>query len=220
VDRATGPISQFSRAVRPALRQSPATLDAAVPFLRRAGELVAPRALPALIADLQPTIRSLADLEPGLNDLFDLLAPVTACVRDHALPVLNAHVDDGSLSSGQSVIQEVLHSASGLASASQNFDGTGFQTRYSFGSGQDVVSLGPQAGTQQQLFTFGAISGSRPAPPASRPPFRPDVPCETQALPDLRAAVHAPANQRVVGRLTPSSIAPLLELMANGKGAR
>ena len=216
VARATGPVSQFSRAVRPALRQSPATLDAAVPFLRRAGRLVAPRALPALVADLQPTIRALADLEPGLNDLFELLAPVTACVRDHALPVLNARLDDGSLSTGQKVIDEVLHSAAGLTSASQNFDGTGFYTRYSFGTGQDVVSLGPAAGTQQQLFTLGAISGSRPAPPASRPPFRPDVPCETQPQPDLHAAVHAPANQRVVGRLTPSALAPLLKLMAKG----
>src|SRR5204862_6349534 len=132
VARATGPVSRFSRAVRPALRQSPATLDAAVPFLRRAGELVAPRALPALVADLRPTIRTLADLEPGLGDLFDLLAPVTACVRDHALPVLNARLDDGALSTGQKVIAEVLHSAAGLTSASQNFDGTGVNTRFSF----------------------------------------------------------------------------------------
>lgn len=219
VDRATGPVRTFSRTIRPALRRAPAVLDDTVPFLRKAGALVAPRALPALVADLRPTIRNLADLEPGLDSLFELLSPVTACVRDHALPVLEARVDDGSLTSGQKVWEEVLHSATGLSSSSQNFDGNGFSTRFSFGSGQDVVSLGPAAGSQQQLFAFGAVSGSRPAPPAARPPFRPDVPCRGQALPDLHAATHTPTNQRVVGRLDAGTLAPLLRALMRG-GAR
>lgn len=220
VERATGPVRRFSHAVRPALLRSPPVLDAAVPFLRRAGELVAPRALPALIADLRPTIRTLADLEPHLDSLFELLSPVTACVRDHALPVLDARLEDGPLTSGQKAWEEILHASAGLTSASQNFDGNGFSTRFSFGSGQDVVSLGPAAGTQQQLFAFGAIQGSRPAQPPVRPPFRPDVPCATQQLPDLRAASHTPTNQRVVGRLDAASLAPLLDALATGKGGR
>jgi virulence factor Mce-like protein len=211
VDRATGPVEAFSRASLPALRTSPPVLDATVPFLRRAGALVAPGALPALVADLRPVVRTLADLEPGLVDLFGLVSPVTACVRDHAVPVLTAKVDDGPLSSGQPVWEEIVHAAAGLASSSQNFDGNGFVTRFSFGTGPDVVSLGPAAGSQQQLFTFGQISGSRPAPPAQRPPFRPDVPCETQALPDLHAAVQAPVGQRVVGHADAAQLRRLIE---------
>jgi phospholipid/cholesterol/gamma-HCH transport system substrate-binding protein len=220
VDRATGPVRTFSRAVLPALRRSPAVLDEAVPFLKVTGELVAPKALPALVADLRPTVRALATLEPQLDSLFGLVSPVLSCVRDHALPVLQSRVEDGPLTSGQTVFDEILHASGGLVSSSQNFDGNGFTTRYSFGSGQDIVSFGPSAGDQQQLFAFGAVSGSRPAPPASLPPFRPDVPCETQALPDLRAPAQAPVGQKVVGRADASRLAPILDALAGGKGAR
>ncbi len=210
VDSATGPLARFSRALRAPLVKAAPVLDAAVPLLHRVGQLVAPRALPALLADLRPTIRALVSLEPKLNDLLSLVAPVTACLRDHALPVLNGKLDDGSLSSNQPVWEELLHGSAGLASATQNFDGNGYNTRFSFGTGQDVVSLGGTAGSQQSLLAFGAISGSRPKPPAQPPPFHPEVPCETQQVPNLAAPSQAPVGQRVVAHVD----APIVQALA------
>jgi hypothetical protein len=201
------------RAARPPLREAPPVLDASLPFLRRLSQLVAPSAVPALVADLGPTVRSLATLEPRLDDLFALVAPVTACVRDHALPVLNAKLDDGPLSSGQRVWEEFVHASGGLVSSSQNFDGNGFNTRFSFGLGQDVVATG--TGEQQNL-AFGQYSGSRPTKPTRRPPFDPSAPCEDQALPHLEAPAHQ-ATTRTVARLSNPQLAELARTLLEGK---
>jgi hypothetical protein len=172
--------------------------------------------LPALVADLRPTVKTLAQLEPQLDQLLPLVTDVSSCVTTHALPVLNAKLDDGALSSGQPVWEEILHAAAGLTSASQNFDGNGFSTRYSFGSGQDFVSLGDASAGAQQLFAFGAIQGSRPARPSAVAPFRPDVPCATQALPDLHAKTSAPVGQKVVGKVGASQLEALGKLLGGG----
>jgi phospholipid/cholesterol/gamma-HCH transport system substrate-binding protein len=169
--------------------------------------------VPALVADLGPTVRTLAGLEPRLDDLFSLVAPVTACVRDHALPVLNSKLDDGKLSSGQPVWEEILHTATGLTSSSQNFDGNGFNTRFSFGLGPDVVATG--SGEQQNL-AFGQYSGSRPTRPAQRPPFKPGAPCEDQALPDLHADAHQ-ATTRTVAHLSNADLALLARALLEGR---
>jgi phospholipid/cholesterol/gamma-HCH transport system substrate-binding protein len=207
VDSATGPLTEFANELRPPLRQAPPVLDLAVPFLQEADRLVSPDMLPALTRDLGPTVRSLAALEGPLVELFDLVTPVVGCVRDNALPVLNSTVDDGALSSGQKVWEEILHTAAGLASSSQNFDGNGFWTRFSFGLSQDVVAAG--AG-EQQLFALGEYQGSRPTKPAQRPPFNPRAPCEDQPLPDLTAPAHQ-ATTRTVGTLSQAQIRTLAE---------
>lgn len=215
IDGAVPPLQRFARALRPALAQAPPTLDAALPFLAELGRLVAPAALPALIADLRPTVRTLAALEPDLVALLDLVTPVAGCVRDRALPVLESRLDDGALSSGQTVWEELLHATSGLTAATQNFDGSGYSTRFSFGSGEDVVSLGAAtAAERQQLFALGAIDGSRPPRPERLPPFRPAVPCETQAPPRLDVAARPPVGQRRVGTADGRTLRALGTLLA------
>ena len=214
IDSATGPLKEFVRTARTPLREAPPVLDASLPFLRQVALLVAPSAIPALTADLGPTIRSLAQLEPRLVDLVSLVAPVTACVRDHALPVLNAKLDDGALSSNPRVGEEILHTSTGLASASQNFDGNGFTTRFSFGLGPDVVATG--TGEQRNL-AFGQYSGSRPTKPKERPPFKPEAPCEDQAQPNLAAPAHG-ATTRTVARLSRAQLAELGKALLEGRG--
>jgi len=213
VDATTGPLRQFVRAARPALEQAPPVLDASLPFLRRVAQLVAPGAVPALVADLGPTIHSLAQLEPKLDELFGLVAPVTACVRTHALPVLDSKLDDGALSSHQTVWEEFLHAATGLASSSQNFDGNGFTTRFSFGLGPDVVSSGQG---EQQTFAFGRYVGSRPTKPAQRPPFNPRAACESQPLPNLSAPAHQ-ATTRTVAHLDRDQLAAVAKALLGAK---
>ena len=213
VDSATGPLKAFVDTARTPLRAAPPVLDASLPFLREVAALVAPNAVPALTADLGPTVRSLAELEPRLDDLFSLVSPVTACVRDHALPVLNAKLDDGKLSSGQRVWEEFLHAPTGLTASSQNFDGNGFSTRFSFGLGPDVVATG--SGEQQNL-AFGNYSGSRPTKPKERPPFNPNAPCEDQALPNLSAAAHQ-ATTRTVAHLSSDQLAQLANALVGEK---
>ena len=209
VDAAIEPVRRFARTVRAPLREAPLVLDAALPFLRETAALVAPSRLPALVRDLRPTVRTLAQLEQQLDELFPLVATVAGCVRTNALPVLNSRLDDGELSSGQRVWEEYLHAANGLVSSSQNFDGNGFNTRFSFGLSQTVVATG--AGEQQRV-ALGAYQGSRPRKPPTRPPFNPRAPCEDQALPDLSAPAHQ-STARVVGHVSDEDASRLAELL-------
>jgi len=213
VDSATGPLTRFARASEQPLRESPPVLDAALPFLKVADQLVAPNNAPALVRDLRPTVHTLAAIEAPLGDLLSLVTPVTGCVRDHALPVLTSKLDDGQLSTGQRVIDEFLHASGGLVSSSQNFDGNGFYTRYSFGSGQDLVATGTG---EQQTFAFGQYQGSRPAKPQQEPPFRPNAPCEDQAPTNLTAPVHN-ASTRTVARLNGSQMRDLAKLLVGDR---
>jgi hypothetical protein len=56
------------------------------------------------------------------------------------------------------------------------------------GGPQTVVSTG-DAGQQFFGQTLFPIEGTRPARPTKRPVFRPNEPCENQAVPDLSATL-------------------------------
>jgi hypothetical protein len=113
---------------------------------------------------------------------------VTDCVRDNALPVLNAEVPDAQLSSGRPAWQDLAHALTGLTSADQSFDGNGFSIRYQAGAGEQAIGTGaaPGIGTLSGL-AAEPITGSRPRYLGAgvTPPLRPDQPCAQQAVPDL-----------------------------------
>jgi virulence factor Mce-like protein len=185
------------REARPGIRAAPATLRLALPVLDQAGRLIAPGELPALLDQLDPALRSLRRLEPQLGGVLARLRPVTECVRLNALPTLKKPVVDPPLSTGQPVYRELLDGWVGLASGSQNFDGNGPAVRYHAGFGDQVVTTGsaPSAGEPLVGLTSEPIIGSRPRYTGQQPPFRPDVPCTSQRLPDL-AAETGPAPQQ------------------------
>jgi virulence factor Mce-like protein len=194
IDRAVPSLRTFTARLRPSLRAAPATIDLAIPLLVQLRELLGPAELPALVGDLRPAVRTLAAIEPRLGALFDLVAPVTDCVRRNALPTLTSTLRDDKLTTGQPAWQELLHALVGLASASQNFDGNGPAVRYHGGYGDQLFSTGSVPGVGK---LFGPTSeppvGSRPVwpGPGHQPPFRPDVPCSTQAPPNLEAPARA-----------------------------
>ena len=190
INRALPSTRAFIREVRPGLRQAPATLRLANPLLAQLEGLVSPAELPALVAQLDPAIASLSSLEPKLSSLFELVTPVTGCVRRNALPTLTTKVDDPPLTTGVPLYQEFVSGLVGLSSATQNFTGNGQAVRYHAGFGDQQVTFGraPSAGEPLVGLTSEPLLGSRPRRPDKDPPFRPDVPCVSQQLPDMRAA--------------------------------
>ncbi|MDX6650662.1 MAG: phospholipid/cholesterol/gamma-HCH transport system substrate-binding protein [Solirubrobacteraceae bacterium] len=208
VDDAVPSLRRFTAQLRPSLRAAPATIDLAVPLLVQLRSLLSPGEVPALVADLRPAVRTLAGIEPRLGALFDLVTPVTECVRRNALPTLTSTLQDDHLTTGQPAWQELLHGMVGLASASQNFDGNGPSVRYHGGYGDQLFSTGsvPGLGT---LFGLSSqpLVGSRPAwpGPGRQPPFRPDVACSTQTPPNLAAPARAPVSASRAGHLAPLS---------------
>ena len=132
---------------------------------------------------------TLAALEPRLTRLLGLLSPVTECVRTHAVPNLSKSVEDPPHTTGSPIYRELLYGLVGLASASQDFDANGPAVRYHAGFGNQTVTTGnvPTIGGSLVGRSSDPLLGSRPRYTASPPPYRPDVPCMSQKLPDLHA---------------------------------
>jgi virulence factor Mce-like protein len=197
LNRAFPSTRAFFREIRPGIEASPATLRLADDLSTQLQGVLAKRELPALLTQLNPTLASLSSLAPRLTDIFGQLTPITECLRTRALPTLKTPVDDPPNTTGVLPYREVLYSAVGLASSSQNFTGDGPAVRYLGGFGDQTVTTGQVASAGEPLvgLTSEPILGSRPRYTGVQPPYRPDVPCITQKLPDLRAET-GPAPQQ------------------------
>jgi hypothetical protein len=184
LDAALPATESFAAAIRPALRISPPVLrrtDAVLAQLRLA---VRPAQLPRLLSTLRPALVKLPAFTRNLRTLFPLVTPVADCVRDRAIPVLDARLDDGRLSSGRPVWQDLEHATSGLSGATQDFDANGLAVRYGAGIGPQTVMLSGLTGRANS-----PVLGTRPRwlGPGVSPPYRPDQPCRNQAPPNLQA---------------------------------
>jgi phospholipid/cholesterol/gamma-HCH transport system substrate-binding protein len=188
IDAAVPSARELVAATRPFLRRAPGVINPAVPLTRELRRLLARPRLPTVISLATPTVRSLAGAAPDTTTTFAGLRTPTGCLLDNALPTLTSTVDDGDLSTGQPVYRDLLYSLTGLASATRNFDGNGFSTRYYAGFGPELIAT-PAGDPAGQLTGLAEepIAGSRPAKPPEAPPLRPDVPCDQSEPPDLTA---------------------------------
>lgn len=189
INAATPDADSLVSATRPLLRRAPSVVNPSVPLSGQVHKLLQPSQLPALVSLAAPTVRSLASAAPNTTLAFAGLRGPTSCLLHNALPTLKTPIDDGDLSTGQPNYRELLYSLTGLASASRNFDGNGYGTRYYAGFGDELVGtpFGSPGAKLVGLFD-DSISGSRPAKPPEAPPLRPDVPCTQDAPPNLDAA--------------------------------
>ena len=197
------PARRFVAEARPGIREAPATLALAIPLVDQVAGLLRPSELPALRRQLDPALRSLSRLAPKLVDVFELVTPVTECLRRNAVPTLKTPVEDPPHTTGEPVYHELLYAFTGLSSASQNFDGNGPAVRYHSAFGTQTLSTGRLPATNELIFglTEEPLLGSRPRPPDRLPPFRPDVPCVSQEPPNLAAETAPPPAQFRVSAL-------------------
>jgi virulence factor Mce-like protein len=185
----------FAAELRPSIRAAPETLTLALPVLDQALALLSPPELPALLAQADPAVRSLARLEGPLAQTLRLVTPVTECLRLNGVPTLKTPIEDPPHSTGEPVYRDLLHAVPGQAGVAQNFDGNGPSVRYHAGVGDRTVTTS-LPGTEQFIgLTSEPILGSRPRFTNQLPPFRPDVPCTSQEPPNL-AAETGPAPEQ------------------------
>lgn len=194
IDDTLPALRTFAGALRPGLRAAPAAIADLRPFIRQAGALVQPDALPALTESLRPALNDVAKLQPGTTTLLRSATPVAACVARNVVPTLNAKLEDGKLSTGQPAYRELFHLFVGLSNAAESFDGNGHTIRYGAGLGEDSIATALPS-SLGSLVSLGAnpVVGARPRyTPNTEPPFNPTAGCTDQALPDL-AAGNTPA---------------------------
>lgn len=172
----------------PGVRETPATIDAGFPWIRQTRALLSPAELQGLVDDLQPAVSDFAQFTDGQLDLLPVLDDFNRCQLEVILPTQEQRIDDGALSTGLRNYEEFFQTMVSLAGESQNFDGNGSYVRIQAGGGQFPVQT-PSVGPGGPLHSSASEQplGTRPAK-GPKPPYRPNVKCHTQPVPDLSDA--------------------------------
>jgi phospholipid/cholesterol/gamma-HCH transport system substrate-binding protein len=174
-------VRSFARDALPGVRSSDETLAASLPFMTQARRLMSPAELRGLAAELRRRIPALVRLNRRTIPVLRQSRQLSACTNDVLVPFVQSKYPNvqGPDAEHGNAEQQVRHQLQrglvGLSGESRLSDGNNhwFHT-----------SIAPPAQNVQ------------PAPPTvvdQPPPRRPDVPCETQELPNL-AAPSAPVT--------------------------
>jgi phospholipid/cholesterol/gamma-HCH transport system substrate-binding protein len=180
------------RAARPAVRSSGPTLDAALPFARQARGLVSKPELRGLSSDLRPVVPPLTQLNERSAPLYDEVSQASSCQNEVVLPWSRETIEDKTFPAHGPVYQEATKPLPGLAGESRSGDANGQWFRVML----DTPKFAYPFGTEKFFLTGQPLQGVNPPVTKNhaRPPLRADVPCETQAVPDLRT-IPSPAPE-------------------------
>jgi phospholipid/cholesterol/gamma-HCH transport system substrate-binding protein len=154
---------------------------------------VSPRELQGLVHELRPAVSSLSSVTDQSLVLLPQVDLTNRCFIRNILPTGDKPVNDGFLSTGLPNYKEFWQTMTSLSGESQNFDGNGSYTRFQTGGSNQTVSTGPTTLGAPPFFGNAAEPpvGTRPARPASKPPYNRKVPCFKSTPPNLTATTGA-----------------------------
>jgi ABC-type transporter Mla subunit MlaD len=192
LDASFPPTRTFARDILPGVRATNPTVAAALPWIEQVQASLQPTELGGVAKGLAAATPSLASLEAEQVPLFQQTELFNKCLTKVLFPAGNTRLQDGASTSGVEDYKEFWYSLVGLGSIGQHFDGNGVMAKFLVGnSGQTLKSARVKAlgSSSQGLQLLGRSPlpplGTRPAYPAEEPPYRPLVPCYTQALPNF-----------------------------------
>jgi ABC-type transporter Mla subunit MlaD len=181
-------VRRFAAAARPGIQSTGPTARAVTPLVRQLRGLVRENELRGLSRDLRAATPPLAGLSRDTVTLLEEIRPLAGCTSDTLVPFGNLRVPDKAFPASGPVYQEAGKFLPGLAGESRSFDANGQWFKVLGQGGQETFDLG------NGLFgtALEPLLGVNPPPDRSMPPFRPDVPCETQSVPNLATNPGAP----------------------------
>jgi phospholipid/cholesterol/gamma-HCH transport system substrate-binding protein len=168
-------VRAFARDALPGVRSSDETLTQSLPFLRQARRLMSPAELRGLAAVLRRQIPNLVRLNETSVPVLNESRQLSACTNDVLVPFVQSrypNVEGPDAEHGNANQQVRFQLQRGLVGL----------------SGESRLS----DGNNQWFHTALGVPATRvqPAPPTvvdQPPPRRPDIPCETQEIPNLAA---------------------------------
>lgn len=199
LDGALPALTGFGDALRPALHAAPVTLRKTNRLLHQTRALMRQSELAGLVDGLEPVTTKLPTLQRDLRTLFGLVKPVTDCITNNVVPVMNSKIQDGPHTTGDPVWLDLLHAFTGFSSLASATDGNGGTVRLGFSAGDQALTgvipgLGKVAG-------MGMVAPQGVNPTwlgyGVEPPYRPDQPCADQKVPDLGARSGPPPDWRL-----------------------
>jgi phospholipid/cholesterol/gamma-HCH transport system substrate-binding protein len=188
--RALPPTRAFVHEFIPGVKETPATIRAAGPFLDQFIPLVGKAELGGLLTDLTPTTASFAKVIAESMGFYKQTDLASRCFYKVVLPSGDAVLQDGSATTGARAYKEFWYSLVGLAGQSANFDGNGLYTRVQTGGGANVAhseKLPGKGPLDSQLFGNALLPplGTRPTRPSKKPPYKPTTACYKNSAPNM-----------------------------------
>ena len=182
-------IRKFSLDLIPGVKETPATIAAAFPWIEQVQASLAPTEIGGVakgVREASPTIAGLIVPQPAFFKQTDLFSQ---CLSKIFFPGGNTKLQDGSSTSGVEIYKEFWYAMTGAAGIAQSFDGNGLMNRFMVSTGSHTLVSAPASavgvttsGKKLKLLahTSQPPLGTSPAFPASEPPYKPLVPCYTQ----------------------------------------
>jgi virulence factor Mce-like protein len=184
----------FARDALPGTISSGPTLKASLPFIHQANLLMRESELKGLARTLRAAIPALARLQKTSVPFFKENRALSSCQNRVIVPFAKEKVpDQGFPDNSDPFYKQSSRGFVGLSGESRVSDAHSQMFRVNALGGNRTIAVG---GIGSGIFAQAAfpIDNVEPAPPNKRPPFRPDVACETMEVPgqspvDLHAAV-------------------------------
>jgi phospholipid/cholesterol/gamma-HCH transport system substrate-binding protein len=189
LNRGLPSLKAFARDALPGARSSDEALTYQIPFVKQARRLFSEAELKGLVRDLRPTVPDLAALNRSQTKTFAETRQLSSCQNNVLLPFATTPIPDPDFpaNSGQPWYKQSPRAFVGLAGESRIHDANSALFRVNAGGGPTTIASTGQTGEQYISQLDFPLDGVRPVSPEKKPPFRPDVPCETQEPPDLNA---------------------------------
>jgi phospholipid/cholesterol/gamma-HCH transport system substrate-binding protein len=189
------PLRTLAIESRPSIQELPATIDAFGPWLDQTGLLVRDRELGDIARWLKLAGPGLGKTAAGSKKLFPQLGQLGRCTSENLVPSADTVITADGFGTGQPNYQELFYGVTQLAGTGQPFDGNGPYFRLQTGGGPVLVQNDNPGGGFRRTFNFANVieapAGVQPVLPDQPPPFRMDVKCHTNAVPNLNGPAAA-----------------------------
>jgi phospholipid/cholesterol/gamma-HCH transport system substrate-binding protein len=211
LDASFPPTRGFARDFTPAVRETPATVEAAYPWIAQTRALLRRGELGGLLTQLQPATADLARLEGQSLTFLPQLSRANRCFARTIIPAGNIGVQDGAHTTRRadgSIVEnykEFWYTMVGLAGEAQGSDGNGSVIRPTLGGGAYTTRFGSSRTLQSPVIGNANLRplGFSPLYPSTQPPYNLTAPCYRQVPPDINGPQAGPAPA------PPSTIEPV-----------
>jgi len=190
IDAALPPTQAFSREILPGVRQTPATVAAAEPWLDQALPFFSSRELGAFLKDITPATQDLARATHESIPLVRESDDFNRCITEVIIPTGNIKVDDGEFSVDEENYKEFWYAVAGQAGEGGGFDGNGPFLRLSAPGGARPLTTGKTNYSLEPLHANATLPLLRTSPafPNRVPPLQRKVPCHRNPVPDVNGS--------------------------------
>jgi phospholipid/cholesterol/gamma-HCH transport system substrate-binding protein len=195
LNRTLPPLRTYAIELTPAVAELPGLISASKPWLAQTRPLLSGKeggGVARLLAESTPGLTGAA--QAGKEITLPQLNQLGLCTTKVLVPTANQTIDD-RFSTGGPSYREFLYNLVNFAGVAQNFDGNGPYVRTQVGGGSLLVGEpnpqgNPDTITDQINYshTIAEPLGTQPRL-GGQPPFKPDVRCYTNPVPDVNGSL-------------------------------